>query len=259
MAPRAGLAAIFPQDFLNAAFRIATQEARHPTLGAQPGTLSSILNRYHHPGYGSNWKNWLLNPGQYAVLNKPSGETGARARQFYSTPEGMGVLQRAATQLGGATDFRSTSYLKDQGLLYKYGDNLIPANVGGQTQYLTPAQLRQRKLNPDLRENTFFSESGPAQRKWWQQLGPRSEGESQPIPIAVEPYTGGAAPEVATSGASSAVAGSSPSTRLDQLIALGMFNPEQLMPFDPTQLLQKEETPTSSFANFMKVFGSAIG
>lgn len=249
MAPRAGLAAIFPQDFLNAAFRIATQEARDPNAGARPGTLSSILNRYHHPGYGSNWRNWLLNPGQYAVLKKPSSETGAQARQFYSTPEGMSLLQRTASQLGGATDFRSTSYLKDQGLLYKYGDNLIPVNVGGQTQYLTPGQLRQRKLSPDFRENTFFSESGPAQRKWWQQLGPRSEGESQAVPVAVEQSTGSATPEVA---------GSSPSTRLDQLMALGMFNPEQTMPFDPTQMLQKQQTPTSSFANFMKVFGPAI-
>lgn len=259
MAPRAGLAAIFPQDFLNAAFRIATQEARDPRAGARAGTLSSILNRYHHPGYGSNWRSWLLNPGQYAVLKKPSGETGAQARQFYNTPEGLGLLQRTASQLGGATDFRSTSYLKDQGLLYKYGDNLIPVNVGGQTQYLTPAQVRQRKLNPDFRENTFFSESGPAPRKWWQQLGPRSEGESQPVPIAVEPYTGGATPEVATTGAVPAVAGTNPSARSDQLMALGMFNPEQLLDFDPIQMLKRKETPTSSLANFMKVFGTAIG
>lgn len=250
MAPRPGLATIFPQDFLNAAFRIATREATDPTKGAKPGTLTSILNRYFHPGYGSNWQSWLLNPGQYAVLRKPSGETGARARQFYSTPEGMRLLQNTGAQLGGATDFRSTTYLKDQGLLYKYGDNLIPANVGGQLQYLTPAQLRQRKLNPDLRENTFFSESGPSKQKWWEKLGPRSEADLQGMPMPV-----GVSPENVPVN----MAGSNVVNRLDQLMALGMFSDEIPAPTDPSVLLQKRETPTSSFANFMRTFGPAIG
>lgn len=175
------LGAIFPQDFLNAAFRIGTLEARDVTgkRGANPGTVASILNRYYTPGYGSNWRSWLLNPNQYAVLKKPSKETGSQARQYYSTPEGIDALRTAGAQLGGVPDFRSTSYLKGQGLLMKYPDNLIPVNVGGSVQYLPTGELQKRKLSPYLNENTFFSETGKkSQKKWWELLGPRSEAEA---------------------------------------------------------------------------------
>lgn len=228
----AGLAAIFPQDFLNAAFRIGTQEARNPKYGANPGTIASILNRYYHPGYGSNWQSWLLNPGQYAVLKKPQKESGAQARQFYSSPEGLNLLQQTAQQLGGATDFRSTSYLQKQGLLTKYPDNLIPVRVGGRIQYLTPSQVTKQKLSPDFTENTFFSESGPAKTKWWQKLGPRSEAPELE------------ASSMQASGFDPTLAGQNP-----ELMAL-LENQPNFMP-----LPARRETPTSSFANFMRVFG----
>lgn len=228
----AGLASIFPQDFLNAAFRIGTQEARDPKYGANPGTVASILNRYHHPGYGKNWQSWLLNPNQYAVLKKPQKETGAQARQFYNSPEGLNLLQQTAEQLRGATDFRSTSYLKGQGLLMKYPDNLIPVQVGGRIQYFPPGELKKRNLSPYLRENTFFSESGPAKTQWWQKLGPRSEAtDVEPTPMAA-------------SGFDTALAGQNP-----ELMAL-LENQSEFMP-----LPARRETPTSSFANFMRVFG----
>lgn len=231
----AGLASIFPQDFLNAAFRIGTQEARDPKYGANPGTVASILNRYHHPGYGKNWQNWLLNPNQYAVLKKPQKETGAQARQFYSSPEGLNLLQQTAQQLRGATDFRSTSYLQQQGLLTKYADNLIPVQVGGRIQYLPPAELKRQKLSPYLKENTFFSESGPAKTQWWQKLGPRSEAletDASPATTAVE------------SDFDTALAGQNP-----EILALLENQPEFM------QLPERRETPTSSFANFLRVFG----
>jgi hypothetical protein len=228
-----GLAAIFPQAFLNAAFRIGTQEARDPKYGANPGTITSILNRYHHPGYGSNWQKWLLNPSQYAVLKKPQTESGSQARQFYNSPEGLNLLQQTAQQLRGATDFRSTSYLKDQGLLMKYSDNLIPVQVGGRIQYLPPAELTKRRLSPYLRENTFFSESGPTKTQWWQRLGPRSETfEEELSPMALNK-------------ADIELAGQNP-----EILALLENNP------GITPLLSKRETPTSSFANFMRVFGT---
>ena len=228
----AGLASIFPQDFLNAAFRIGTQEARDPKYGANPGTIASILNRYHHPGYGKNWQNWLLNPNQYAVLKKPQKETGAQARQFYSSPEGLNLLQQTAQQLRGATDFRSTSYLRDQGLLMKYPDNLIPTQVSGRIQYLPPGELKKRNLSPYLRENTFFSESGPAKTQWWQKLGPRSEATE----VEASPMT--------ATGFDTALAGQNP-----ELMAL-LENQPNFMPS-----LERRDTPTSSFANFMRVFG----
>lgn len=228
----AGLAAIFPQDFLNAAFRIGTQEARDPKYGANPGTVASILNRYHHPGYGKNWQRWLLNPGQYAVLQKPQKESGAQARQFYNSPEGLNLLQRTAQQLGGATDFRSTSYLQGQGLLMKYPDNLIPVQTGGGIQYLSPAEVKKRKLSPYLRENTFFSESGPAKTQWWQKLGPRSEALNMDASSAT--LSDGDIP----------LAGQN-----QELLALLESRPEFM------SLPARRETPTSSLANFMRVFG----
>jgi hypothetical protein len=249
----AGLASIFPQDFLNAAFRIASREALDPSKGAKPGTLVSILNRYNHPGYGSNWQNWLLNPNQYAVLKKPGNETGAKARQFYSSPEGARVLQTTARQLGGATDFRSTNYLKEQGLLYKYGDNLIPVSVGGQTQYMTPDNVRKRGLSPDFRENTFFSESGPTKKKWWERLGPRSEVAlpAQTTPIAVQPAT--------AESDSGVLAGAKRETITDRLKELGMFPGQFSFFLEPATMLSRRETPTSSFANFLRVFGPVLG
>ena len=192
MAPQS-LGTIFPQDFLNAAFRVSSQEARDPSRGAKPGTLTSILNRYFHPGYGSDWRSWLLNPNQYAVLKHPSKETGAAARQFYNSPEGLNLLQSTAQQLRGATDFRSTSSLQDQGLLMKYSDNMIPVNVGGNVQYLSPGELQKRKLAPYLGENTFFSESGPTKTPWWQRLGGRSEAP-------VEDQTGAVAADYPLAG-----------------------------------------------------------
>jgi hypothetical protein len=249
----AGLASIFPQDFLNAAFRIASREALDPNKGAKPGTLVSILNRYNHPGYGSNWQNWLLNPSQYAVLKKPGKETGAKARQFYNSPEGTRLLQTTAGQLGGATDFRSTSYLNEEGLLYKYGDNLIPVTVGGQLQYLPAGQVRKRGLSPDFRENTFFSESGPTKKKWWEKLGPRSEVAlpAEATPIAVQPFT----PETNNSS----LAGVQGESITDRLKELGMFPGQTNAFFDPASLLAKRENPMSSFANFMQVFGPVLG
>jgi hypothetical protein len=229
----AGLAAIFPQDFLNAASRIATQEARDPRYGANPGTFASILNRYHHPGYGKNWQSWLLNPNQYAVLKKPQKESGAQARQFYNSPEGLNLLQRTAQQLGGATDFRSTSYLQGQGLLMKYPDNLIPVQTGGGIRYLPPAEIRKQKLSPYLRENTFFSESGPAKTQWWQKLGPQSQS------VETEQST----PD--QTDFSTALAGQN-NPELMELLERQM---------DIPMLPKRRETPTSSFANFLRVFG----
>lgn len=234
----AGLASIFPQDFLNTAYRVATLEARDPKYGAKPGTLASILNRFHMPGYGSNWQSWM-NPSQYAVLKNPSKETGGLAKQFYNTPEGLQVLSRTANQIGGVGDFRSTRSLQEQGLLMKYPDNLIPVRTNGALQYLTPAELRKKGLTPDFTENTLFSETGKkAQKPWWQKLGPRSEALGVQDPSAITPPT--------SSGGDFALAGQDN----PELMAL-------LMNQINTPLLQRRaETPTSSFSNFLKAFGS---
>jgi hypothetical protein len=234
----AGLASIFPQDFLNTAYRVATLEARDPKYGAKPGTFASILNRFHMPGYGSNWQSWM-NPNQYAVLKKPTKETGGLARQFYNSPEGLRLLANTANQLGGVGDFRSTSYLNKQGLLMKYPDNLIPVRSGGGLQYLTPAEIRKKGLTPDFTENTLFSETGKkAQKPWWQKLGPRSEVLDAQEPVATT--------SPASSGENIAIAGQNN----PELMALLMNQ------INSPLLPQRRETPTSSFSNFLKAFGS---
>jgi len=237
----AGLASIFPQDFLNTAYRVATLEARDPKYGAKPGTLASILNRFHMPGYGSNWQSWM-NPSQYAVLKKPSKETGGLAKQFYNSPEGLQVLSRTANQIGGVGDFRSTRSLQEQGLLMKYPDNLIPVRANGDLQYVTPGELRKRGLTPDFTENTLFSETGKkAQKPWWQKLGPRSE--------AVD--LGGQSLNASNPQESFALAGQAD----PELMALVI---NQMNQTGQPLLPQRQETPTSSFSNFLKAFG-AIG
>jgi hypothetical protein len=156
--------------------RVATLEARDPKTGASPGTVASMINRYHSPSYGSNVNKWLI-PGQYAVMEKPdfSRTDPSRAVSYYSSPAGQQELLKAGQALRGATDFRSTSYLKDTGNLFKYQDNLIPAMVGGTRKYLTPKELQSTGAKPDYSENTFFNETKrPAPSKWWEKYSDQS-------------------------------------------------------------------------------------
>ena len=156
-------------------FDVGSREAYDPQRGVKPGTLASLLNRFHNPVFGSSGS-WL-NPGQYAVLQSggfnPKNPGIAKAQAYYSTPEGQQELVNAASQLGGVTDFRSTKYLQDTGNLLKYGTNLIPTIVQGERRFLTPQQLRQYGAKPDLTENTFFNETKrPPTKQWWKQLMP---------------------------------------------------------------------------------------
>jgi hypothetical protein len=158
-----------PENTFRRMLQVATLEARDPTRGAMPGTVASMINRYHNPDYGSN-TSWL-NPGQYAVMKAPgfSQVNPIKALGYYGSDKGRQELGRVAQELGGKTDFRSTSYLKDIGQLMSHSDNLIPATVNGQLHYYTPSQLKTQKAVPNLSENTIFNESKRAPtRKWWE-------------------------------------------------------------------------------------------
>ena len=162
---------------------VGSREAYDPQRGVKPGTLASLINRFHNPVFGSSGS-WL-NPGQYAVLQgggfNPKNPNIAKAQAYYSSPQGQQELANVANQLGGVTDFRSTKYLQDTGNLLKYGTNLIPAVVQGERRFLTPQQLRQYGAKPDLTENTFFNETKrPPTKQWWKQLMPGQLQSSLP-------------------------------------------------------------------------------
>ena len=161
--------------FFNKLLDVGSRESGDPKRGVKPGTLASMLNRYHNPQFGSSG-NWL-NPGQYAVLEKggfnPNNPAVERARNYYSFPEGKQELFNYAQQLGGVTDFRSTKYLQETGNLLKYGTNLIPAIVQGQRRFVTPQKLKELGASPDLSENTFFNETKrPPTKQWWNSAAP---------------------------------------------------------------------------------------
>lgn len=162
---------------------VGSREAYDPKRGVKPGTLASLINRFHNPVFGSSGS-WL-NPGQYAVLQdkgfNPNNPNIAKAKAYYSSPEGQQELANVASQLGGVTDFRSTSYLQNTGNLLKYGTNLIPAVVQGERRFLTPQQLRQYGAKPDLTENTFFNETKrPPTKEWWKSYLPGQLQSSLP-------------------------------------------------------------------------------
>lgn len=149
---------------------VGSRESGDPKRGVKPGTLASMLNRYHNPQFGSSG-NWL-NPNQYAVLQKggfnPKNPAIEKARQYYSSSEGQQELFNYAKQLGGVTDFRSTKYLQETGNLLKYGTNLIPTIIQGERRFVTPQKLKQLGASPDLSENTFFNETKrPPTKEWW--------------------------------------------------------------------------------------------
>jgi hypothetical protein len=161
--------------FFNKLLDVGSRESGDPKRGVKPGTLASMLNRYHNPQFGSSG-NWL-NPGQYAVLGKggfnPNNPAVEKARNYYSSPEGKQELFNYAQQLGGVTDFRSTKYLQETGNLLKYGTNLIPAIVQGQRRFVTPQKLKELGATPDLSENTFFNETKrPPTKQWWNSAAP---------------------------------------------------------------------------------------
>lgn len=162
---------------------VGSREAYDPKRGVKPGTLASLINRFHNPAFGSSGS-WL-NPGQYAVLQgsgfNPKNPGIAKAQAYYSSPQGQQELADIASQLGGVTDFRSTSYLQNTGNLLKYGTNLIPTVIQGERRFLTPQQLRQYGAKPDLSENTFFNETKrPPTKEWWKQLAPGQLQSSLP-------------------------------------------------------------------------------
>jgi len=170
MAPKTTNQFGIPRDVFRNILQVATLEERHPTTGAGAGTVASMINRYHSPSYGSNVNKWLI-PGQYAVMEKPdfSRTDPSKAVSYYNSPAGQQELLKTGQALRGATDFRSTTYLKDTGNLFKYQDNLIPAMVGGTRKYLTPKELQSTGAKPDYSENTFFNEiKRPAPSKWWE-------------------------------------------------------------------------------------------
>jgi hypothetical protein len=161
--------------FFNKLLDVGSRESGDPKRGVKPGTLASMLNRYHNPQFGSSG-NWL-NPGQYAVLEKggfnPNNPAVEKARNYYSSPEGKQELFNYAQQLGGVTDFRSTKYLQETGNLLKYETNLIPAIVQGQRRFVTPQKLKELGASPDLSENTFFNETKrPPTKQWWNSAAP---------------------------------------------------------------------------------------
>lgn len=161
--------------FFDKILDVGSRESRDPKRGVKPGTLASILNRFHNPQFGSSGT-WL-NPNQYAVLKKggfnPGNPDIQKARQYYSTPEGRQELFNYAKQLGGVTDFRSTKYLQETGNLLRYSTNLIPAIVQGERRFLTPQKLKQLGATPDLSENTFFNETKrPPTKEWWNAEAP---------------------------------------------------------------------------------------
>jgi hypothetical protein len=160
-------------NLLTRVFDVGSREAYDPQRGVKPGTLASMINRARNPDFGPQG-NWL-NPGQYAVLKSggfnPNNPNIEKARAYYSTPQGQQELANIGGQLGGATDFRSTQYLKNTGNLLRYPTNLIPTVIGGTRQFVTPQQLQKLGGSPDLSENTFFNES-PTRKpteQWWLQ------------------------------------------------------------------------------------------
>ena len=174
-----------PKDVFRNIARVATAEAGDPRTGAKSGTLASLLNRFYSSSYGSDVNKWLI-PGQYAVMEKPnfSRTDPSRTVSYYSSPAGQQELLKAGQALRGATDFRSTSYLKDTGNLFKYQDNLIPAMVGGTRKYLTPKELQSTGAKPDYNENTFFNETKrPAPSKWWEKYSDQSAAPNVAPPI----------------------------------------------------------------------------
>lgn len=169
MAPNIGTMYGVPENTFRRMLQVATLEARDPTRGAMPGTVASMINRYHNPDYGSN-ASWI-NPGQYKVMKAPGfGQVDpGKALGYYSSDKGRQELGRVAQELGGRTDFRSTSYLKDIGELMSHSDNLIPAMVGGVQRYLSPQKLKTLGASPNLLENTFFNEGKRSPtKKWWE-------------------------------------------------------------------------------------------
>jgi hypothetical protein len=169
MAPNIGTMYGVPENTFRRMLQVATLEARDPTRGAMPGTVASMINRYHNPDYGSN-TSWI-NPNQYAAMKAPGFNevNPAKALGYYGSDKGRQELGRVGQELGGKTDFRSTSYLKDIGQLMSHSDNLIPATVGGQLHYYTPSQFKTQKAVLNLSENTFFNEGKRAPtKKWWE-------------------------------------------------------------------------------------------
>jgi len=173
-----------PGNVFRNMLRVATLEAKDPTKGASPGTVASMINRYHSPSYGSNVQTWLT-PGQYAVMKKPGFDRTdpSQAFSYYSSPAGRQELLKTGEELRGATDFRATNYLRDTGNLFKYPDNLIPTIIGGVRKYLTPAELKAQGAKPDVSENTFFNETKrPAPMNWWTKYSDQSAVPSSTTP-----------------------------------------------------------------------------
>jgi hypothetical protein len=162
-----------PRDVFRRILQVATLEAGDKIRGAKSGTVASILNRYYSPSYGSNINTWLV-PNQYKVMELPdfNRTNPLRAEAYYNSDIGRQELLKTGRQLGGATDFRSTKYLKDIGKLFTYPDNLIPTIIGGAREYLTPKELLKIGANPDYSENTFFNETkkSPLSVKWWEKF-----------------------------------------------------------------------------------------
>lgn len=185
MAPKTTNQFGIPGNVFRNMLQVATLEARDSAKGASPGTVASMINRYHSPSYGSNVNNWLI-PGQYAVMEKPdfNRTDPSRAVSYYNSPAGQQELLKTGQALRGATDFRSTSYLNKTGNLFKYQDNLIPAMVGGTRKYLTPKELQSTGAKPDYNENTFFNETKrPAPSKWWETYRDQSAAPTSAPPI----------------------------------------------------------------------------
>ncbi len=183
MAPKTTNQFGIPGNVFRNMLQVATLEARDPAKGASPGTVASMINRYHSPSYGSNVNNWLI-PGQYAVMEKPdfSRTDPSKAVSYYNSPAGQQELLKTGQALRGATDFRSTTYLKNTGNLFKYQDNLIPAMVGGTRKYLTPKELQSTGAKPDYSGNTFFNEiKRPAKKKWWEEATPQQRASESPV------------------------------------------------------------------------------
>ena len=227
-----------PRDVFRNMLRVATLEARDPKTGASPGTVASMINRYHSPSYGSNVNKWLI-PGQYAVMEKPdfSRTDPSRAVSYYSSPAGQQELLKAGQALRGATDFRSTSYLKDTGNLFKYQDNLIPAMVGGTRKYLTPKELQSTGAKPDYSENTFFNETKrPAPSKWWEKYSDQSAAPNVAPPIQT-------------------AIGTTPSDVQSKVLAGNFFGKETLENMMKqellTSLIQPEEDITNLFTQLL--------
>jgi hypothetical protein len=204
-----------PRDVFRRILQVATLEAGDKIRGAKSGTVASILNRYYSPSYGSNINTWLV-PNQYKVMELPdfNRTNPLRAEAYYNSDIGRQELLKTGRQLGGATDFRSTKYLKDIGKLFTYPDNLIPTIIGGAREYLTPKELLKIGANPDYSENTFFNETkkSPLSVKWWEKFGDPTHQTTVPptnpiYNITVQPFRGNnPPPEAAPSNTQTQVA-----------------------------------------------------